>query len=326
MQLVQYLAENAPTCLEAKSSYGLTPLALSFALHRGRFARILINFYANQEVRTANGNNILHLLLRDNLNKSCTNPRSLRQLLGLISPPVVPSLLVGLSSDDSGYMTPLCRWLRGLERPHNTNHALIKAQADVLRLILEFAKPSRPRHLHLMDGMGDTPMHIVIKSEFPHLLEVMLQYPRLLQHEDATGRTPWEVAVDGWIDEVASCPPGANHESPKVSMYESCLRVLANEQTRKRKVVTSYEANVVANRLRLERPIPAVAVDQSTIPPQNAANGPTRKRKLGTTHEADVACKRMKLGHKPDRTNHDEVGRWYGAPHKWWLIGAATVF
>ncbi|KAF9895110.1 Ankyrin repeat domain-containing protein 60 [Aspergillus nanangensis] len=280
-RLIHYLIENAPESLEKKNAQGHTPLALAFSLHRVAFAEILIAAGANQTVRDGRGNNLLHLLLCDINNEFRETPKHVQNLLGLFDSRLVPSLLTERAK---GSLTPISRWLSiaasntnmyGTSRVYGGNNFKRESAnfIEVAGYLLEFAKSTGQKHLELLDGAGNSPVHDVVKKQLPGVLELMLdQRPDLLVRENATGSTPLELAVDAWIQEVTQNPPyipqdgytsmrnqpyddfSADRVAKKTDktatqvIYDLC-RARSAARPSKRKLVTLNEANEVAKRL-----------------------------------------------------------------------------
>ncbi|EAU38562.1 predicted protein [Aspergillus terreus NIH2624] len=281
--LVEYLITNVPGCLEKKSEEGHTPLALAFSYHRVTFADILIKAGANQAVRDGQGHNLLHLLLcgiNGGVGLTLGDPSNVTTLLGFFDQRLVPSLLTERAS---GSLTPLSRWLHetGSSTYYHTNSYIgrfayesdhdmnTENMVDVARCLLEFAAVTNQRHLELLDGAGNSPVHDAVKRQLLGVLELMLDYrPDLLLRENATGATPLELAADAWIEEVTMSPPILRSDAPpsvvdrhrtasieekeqrsqREAVYDLCRRKVL-QRPGKRKLVSLNEANEVARRL-----------------------------------------------------------------------------
>lgn len=302
-QLVKYLAEQYPVCLETKSLDGHTPLALAYALHRTSYAKVLVNAGSDQTTRDRKGNNILHLLLSDIQGKAHENPNDIKTLLSLLDSRLISPLLTERSSQEPGSLTPLARWMHNIYQfwafsppsgrgKDSGNNKETDDQVAILRLILDFAQSTNQKHLELLDSAGNTPLHDAVKGQLPRALELMVERrPDLLHRESATGTTPFEMAVDAWVNEVTSGPPAiprksaqswSDEEKPE---YRNVLdqpptyftRDTRDEETRdvqlvicdlcrkrspnageKRKLVTLFEANEVAKRLAAYRKVDVV--------------------------------------------------------------------
>ncbi|KAL5358884.1 ankyrin repeat-containing domain protein [Aspergillus floccosus] len=276
--LVEYLINNVPGCLEKKSEEGHTPLALAFSYHRVTFADILIKAGANQAVRDGQGHNLLHLLLcgvSGGMAQSGGDPGNVAALLGLFDQRLVPSLLTERAS---GSLTPLSRWLHEaapityyssswymIQHTHKFNRNMeTDNMVDIARYLLEFAAVTNQKHLELLDGAGNSPVHDAVKRQLPRVLKLMLDYrPDLLLRENATGATPLELAADAWVHEVTISPPKfesgestsldgeVTQRSEREAIYDLC-RSKVVQRPGKRKLVSLNEANEVAKRLAMK--------------------------------------------------------------------------
>ncbi|PYH47148.1 ankyrin repeat protein [Aspergillus saccharolyticus JOP 1030-1] len=284
-RLVKYLTQRAPGCLESRSSDGHTPLALAFSLHRVEFARILIDAGADQSTRDNKGNNLIHLALCGLGNSPQLTQHSLQQLLSMLDPRLVSSLLTERSSDHPGSLTPFARWLHSSGRSWGLWRNNDDKQSDLentARFILDYASPINQKFLEMLDGTGNTPLHEAVRFGLPDLFKMMVEYrPDLLFRENAVGSTPFELAVDTWVTHVTSqCPPvdqgdmdraaykdpeaqrvlDRSPESfipghrapkhPKRSLYEIAQETAASHPS-KRRLVSLNEALEVTRRLAL---------------------------------------------------------------------------
>ncbi|KAI9925755.1 hypothetical protein MW887_005561 [Aspergillus wentii] len=289
-RLIEYLVKQVPECLEAKSLEGHTPLTLAFSLHRKSYAEILIKAGANQAARDRKGNNVIHLLLWKEGGEARTKPDGLKELLELLDPRLVPSLLTERSSDEPGSATPLARWMHEVQdrtwSPRcNSFNLDMNNETDekvaAMRAFLEFADSTGQEHLGVLDGSGNTPLHNAIKHLLPRQLEMMIQRrPDLVYRENATGSTPFEIAVDNWLYEATVAPPHIPRHDPdwqerdmdeckatvdksaeyftvehsrrqrsqRQIMYDMCREAMKDD-SKKRKLVSLHEANEVAKRL-----------------------------------------------------------------------------
>ncbi|KAL1965133.1 hypothetical protein VTN77DRAFT_6046 [Rasamsonia byssochlamydoides] len=281
-RLVKYLVENVPSSLETKSAQGYTPLALAYSLHRTNVARILIGAGANQTVRDHEGRNLIHLLLCSVDHRASVTTDDLQDLLDMLDPLLVPSLLTERSQ---GGQTPIARWIH-VANPHlNPRATNTKSETDdkvaVLRLVLDFAAHTGQKHLELLDGAGNTPVHDAVTLQLPRMLELMLERrPDLLYRENATGCTPADLAHDRWVSESTAYPPhipkdrvdhfaGEGDErksvlkrqpgsflskkdprSERQIIWDLCReRIGKGGDRRPRRLVSLFEANEVARRL-----------------------------------------------------------------------------
>jgi ankyrin repeat protein len=286
IRLVKYLVGQMPHCISVKSVEGYTPLALAFYLHRVEFAKILIQAGADQTTRDQHGRNLLHLLFF-NTPGSPKNLEIFQQMLDLVDPLLVPSMLVERSSLHPGSVTPFSQWMNSqwLEqsswRYHGVNEES-KAKLAIVRKILDFAQGTGQKHLEVLNGAGNSVVHDAVRFQVPKTLGLMLEHrPELLHLENATGSTPKELAETAWVSDVTKDPPSLDSNrhnynyhsrecvacrSPESfveenleakdeklhsrGVYEACRDWACKEQTsKKRKLVTLFDANEVAKRL-----------------------------------------------------------------------------
>lgn len=337
-RMVKYLVQNVPSFLETQSADGYTPLSLAYALRRARFARILIEAGANQAVRDRNGNNLIHLLLWSPGYKASDEAKNLQIFLDLLDPLLVPSLLIERSSDKPGSLTPLAHWIHKSSSKCSPRNFRFRdkmnmnqesdRQLDILRVILDFAERTGQKHLELLDGAGNTPLHDAVRLQLPKMLELMLdRRPDLLYRENATGSTPADLAAEAWVGEVTSRQPRIPIERPSSSedpmqesrplvqrspeifvrehpkdlkterraMYELCCEkaeMEAGPGKRKRRLVSLFEANEVAKRLAA----------------QQHANMSSRRKRTRRGYERDD---------DEEEKKKDVVAEWYWQGARW---------
>lgn len=288
IRLVRYLVEQMPHCLSVKSVEGYTPLALAFRLHRVEFAKILIQAGADQTARDKHGHNLLHLLFF----KTPHDAKSLevfQQMLDLVDPLLIPSMLVERSSLHPGSVTPFSQWINSqrvihfhLNQPHVNDEP--EARLAIVRKILDFAEGTGQKHLEVLNGAGNSVVHDAVRFQMPKALGLILERrPDLLHLENATGSTPKELSETAWVRDVTRDPPNLNinnhhwqnnhslnecvvcrqpetfveenvkakhNKLPSQGVYEVCRDWALDERTsKKRKLVTLFDANEVAKRL-----------------------------------------------------------------------------
>jgi len=204
LQLLRHLCKSHPEKLEHRSASGLTPLHLAFCLHRVEMAKVLVEAGAQQTCRNHAGDNIIHSILAN-----CNDPDDkllarTRTLLDLTDPLLLPSLFEERTNDAPGAATPLARWLH----TSNAYSSNIQSQANtrVLSMMLELSKGA---DLSIISGEGDTPLHVAVRRNAETHLRIMLDCrPELLFRENATGRTPYEMAEDAYLNKhVFNDPP-----------------------------------------------------------------------------------------------------------------------
>lgn len=282
LSLLRYLCKIHPKAIEHRSASGMTPLQLAFALHRVEMVKILLEAGADQTTRDNVGANIVHSILNDTLHYRKGRLESARELFALVDTRLLPSLFSERTTAAPGAATPLARWLH-VALPTNEWGFSSKIFEDILELLFEFNKGEV---LSIVNGEGDTPVHLVVRRGADQVLRAMLQCrPDLLFRENASGRTPFEVAEDTYLaQEVFSDPPPLTRERRNrrhtlggrtsgvlerkpdsfvektrdtrhatVKVWEVCKEFAEKTQGQKRKLVSLVEANEVAKRLALRK-------------------------------------------------------------------------
>ena len=194
-RLLQYLIQAMPDTIEAKSKDGIRPLQIAFELYREDAARVLIEAGADLTSRDRSGKNLVHSLLTRSFDKM-EHVEKLKRMLDLIDARLSPDMFLERST---GSETPLHYWL--LHHSRSAGDVAI----EVIQTIMHY---SGGKDLSQISGEGDTPLHLATKMNNPNFIRIMLEYdPGLLNRENATGRTPFEMAEDGSIAAVCNDPP-----------------------------------------------------------------------------------------------------------------------
>ncbi|KAJ4332923.1 hypothetical protein N0V95_009544 [Ascochyta clinopodiicola] len=228
LELLRHLCETQPDSINHKSASGLTPLQLAFSLHRVEMAKILIEAGGDQTSRSHNGDNLIHSTLNPHLVSRDNGRENLRELLSLIDSRLIPSMVTERATSVPGAVTPLAQWMYATiqNNLHNYNYnrryrdhrnrnrqpdVVLKVQEDTLRIILDISKGS---DLELVNGEGDTPLHAAVRYGADHILRIMLSCrPDLLFRENASGRTPYEMAEDAHLArDVFQDPPAVGRK------------------------------------------------------------------------------------------------------------------
>lgn len=282
--MVQYLVRHHSECLEVRSKKGHTPLAIAFSLRRTSYARILIAAGANQAVRDPEGDNLLHILFNPVENHALNKSVDPALLTNALDKELVSSMLVQRAGD--GAWTPLAHQLY-VYRPHNWGYPLseeaeeesVKAAEEkvtpAVSFLLDLAESTNQKHLEILNGSGNTPVHAAIKESYTHLLKLMLdRRPGILYRENAKGSTPLEMATDSWVKNATGSSPkpisygadswgrilkgvidrepkffiqGRESRKPVEVMYQICQE-RAQQHPGKRVLVSLFEANEVVRR------------------------------------------------------------------------------
>lgn len=283
--------DEYPAYLEAKSVTGYTPLQLAMGLHRVRFSQILVKAGANQTVRDDKGRNLMHLVLgglRPAYDHT-TSPATMKSLLDLLDRRLIASMLSERCSDEPGSLTPLSFWLSKVMSHrewyyHNTYYRYDHERTletdnsvEISQMLLDMAEETGQKHLEVLNGAGSTPMHDAVKKQFPKMFEMMIERrPDLLHREDATGCTPFELAVNLWVNKVTSSPPPMPESSR--SPWESQVSLLSR----------SPESFVGEKEVATRSEHQQLIYDICRARGQNGY-----KRKLVTLHEANEVAKRL---------------------------------
>ncbi|KAK5146469.1 hypothetical protein LTR04_001040 [Oleoguttula sp. CCFEE 6159] len=299
-RLLEYLIRRVPSSLNAKSSNGYTPLYLAYSLlYRLPAAKQLIEAGADQTCRDYKGNNLLHALLCGIRNDPRVKPQGLRRMLDLLDPRLRESLATERSSADPGSTTPLARWMYLFNnsdhsgyhgeygRRHRSTHAQYNnsndaERADVLALLLSFSADAGNSELEMLNGEGDTPLHVAVRYSLPNFAKLILQKkPALLFRENAAGRTPMEIAQDFFLSaERFANPPSLPH--PRHS--SNAVTARAPE---------SFVNNELKDTRSDGEKVYAVCTEARQKMWGNNANGVGPKRKLVSLSEANEIAKRL---------------------------------
>jgi ankyrin repeat protein len=206
LQLLRYLCKTHPESIYHRSASGLTPLQLAFSLHRTEMIHVLLEAGADQTCRNNVGNNIVHSILSSTFTSIEKDLPRIRDLFSLIDPRLLVSLFTERTTALPGAATPLACWLYTSFQHHNTETPWSDGREALVHTILEF---SRGEDLGLVNSEGDTPLHAAVRYGADAVLRTMLEYrPELLFRENATGRTPYEMAENAYLSrEVFSDPP-----------------------------------------------------------------------------------------------------------------------
>ena len=266
LKLVAYLIKTFPSSINKKSNAGYSPLYLAFSLCRPRIATLLIDAGAHIDVTDHDGNSLLHTLLIEN-RRARHSEDLLRRMIDLLDPEPRKKLLTQRNSYTNGAATPLHHWLKHIQAIWGVDDQAGKQEAT-LKMLLNY---SNGEELGMVDGAGETPLHTLVTSNKPNLMRILLDHdPMLLYRENATGRTPAEVAYENYMapklqagkqvvrmwrqprQNVVDKRPEefvkSDGKSPESLPWDVCKEYMELFPG-KRKLVSLNEANEVARRL-----------------------------------------------------------------------------
>ena len=276
LALVKHLLSVLPESLEQKSSEGWTPLHVALYVQSHDIVSWLISAGADQRARDKLGRNVVHALVGNRNGGAKTSGRKLQSMIDLFDKDNIQEMLLERCISHPGALTPLAYWM-------SCSGGSWK-RTNIIEIL---SKYSTGEDLEMINGEGDLPLHVAIKQGLSAITEFLLNLnPSLLHRENATGRTPLEMARDLYLFSTVQDPPDVfsvynynpnqedynsivrqppssflpatpDHKESKKRTYEICMQVDHNlieqgydgEAKRKRRLVSLFEANEVAKRL-----------------------------------------------------------------------------
>ncbi|KAK6436527.1 hypothetical protein LTR95_007279 [Oleoguttula sp. CCFEE 5521] len=209
LEVLKYLIEVIPDALDSKSIDGSTPLLLAFAYYRYDAAKILLQAGADQTARDKLGRNLIHRAVHSmDLEKEEHLPK-IRKMLDLIDPRLLPSMFDERCSVHPGSLTPLALWLQ--------NYSTRSWDVKILETLLEYSKGA---DLDQINGSGDTPLHHMVRKDMTDFARIVIaKQPGLVYRENATGRTPYEMAQDAELASNCEGPPQLHYRQTGYHPY-----------------------------------------------------------------------------------------------------------
>ncbi|ODA83814.1 hypothetical protein RJ55_02330 [Drechmeria coniospora] len=217
VELLGYLVKEFPEFLEKKTSEGDTPLMLACRLGRVEYAKLLVSAGANQSVKNAAGENILHAALVGN-----PTADQVKLLFDIFDSDLRSHLFLQRQSLDEDGTTPLHAWISSIcgvsdasddsyYRYHrHRNNRLPKGYGDqkavvaMTKLLLGY---SEGKELDMLNGAGETCLHTAVKCDMLSLVKLLVDFkPQLLLRENAVGRTPVEISHDRLQSQIFKKP------------------------------------------------------------------------------------------------------------------------
>ncbi|KAJ4196882.1 hypothetical protein NW755_001653 [Fusarium falciforme] len=232
IELLEYLVEACPGCLEKKNADGETPLLVACRLGRTEFVKILLGANADQSSRNSKGQNILHAAL-----ENTPEADQLRELLDLFDPTLRSHLFLQRNNFNENGNTPLHAWVsqacgvqfdddagynrrrhryyyRNTTKPYEGQE---KDAVEMLKLLLEYSKGEE---LEMLNAAGETCLHTTIMHDMISLARVIVEFkPRLLYRENAVGRTPAELAHDRLTEQKFKKPDNIKQDKHDCATY-----------------------------------------------------------------------------------------------------------
>jgi hypothetical protein len=117
-------------------------------------------------------------------------------MIDAMDPATLEEMFTQRNGYANGAATPLHYWLK-----HTLSSCTCKTRAEDEETMLKaLLKYSDGEELEMVDGTGETPLHTLVTMKKLSLIRILLDFkPTLLYRENATGRTPAEVAYDEYM-------------------------------------------------------------------------------------------------------------------------------
>lgn len=220
------------------------------------------------------GRNMVHSMMVSKGGSTRTTHQDVESLIKLFDKKAVKEMLVERCSIHPGALTPLGLWMF-----FNTRNGGCK-NPSVLEVLAEY---SEGEDLEMINGEGDLPLHVAVRQNLSTITSYLLNLkPSLLYRENATGRTPLEMARDSYTTSQVNTPLSVSNShywqnySPGQEDHQSIIHKQASdfvkkdiveesqkrtweicneidqkmsEAEKKRRLVSLFEANEVAKRV-----------------------------------------------------------------------------
>ena len=271
-ELVSYLVKSQPSLLEVRAANGVTPLMLACRFGRLDIVKMLIDAGADQTAKDRGRKNLMHVALQ-----SVPTAKKLKGLLDLLDRETIIPMLKERNRLEDGGRTPIHQYLDTGNRS-----SLPAKMIEVFKLLVDISPKTVKQALTMLDGTGDTPLHVLLAKDADHeLVRAITGFDQsLLFCENAVGRTPAEVAHDRYLAErikapyrntwrpdtsvstlvtaqprsfikEKSCDEPKDHESKTTvaKNWRLCAEIISQIGQPKRTLVSLHSANFVAQRL-----------------------------------------------------------------------------
>jgi len=210
---LRYLLKKVPTeHLETRNAQGETPVHLALKLGNLPAFEVLLAAGANQRTKDEKGRNLLHTIYGD---AYCNHVSLFKKKVSMLDQNLIPDMVLEkCSGTEPGALTALALFLR----QDVYNH---KSEQELLDLMLQL---SMCKDLTVMDGSGDYPLHVEVRSDNSTRSKYLARKrPDLLFRENATGMTPVEVAETAYFRSRVDHAPSIQIEPP-LSQYYSRVK------------------------------------------------------------------------------------------------------
>lgn len=259
-QMIKNLLSKVPNdYLETRTAHGETPLQLALQVANFPAFELLLSSGAKQNTRDRKGHNLLHTIYSS---AEAKKNGVFAKLISLLDQSLLQKLLMERTRGE--LQTPLALYLSS-----NRN------REDDFRLLDEMLALSGGKDLSIMDGSGDYPLHIDVRSsDYGRAVYLAKKRPDLLFLENATGRTPIDVATTAYLQSRMKVPQNTPRHASVLedpheaqvsktdgksveveddlprgdNLYSSLVRI-ARDNPQPRHLVALLDANETARRL-----------------------------------------------------------------------------
>jgi hypothetical protein len=234
--------------------------------------KMLIDAGADQTAKDRGRNNLMHVALQ-----SVPTAKKLKALLDLLDRETIIPMLKERNKLEHGGRTPIHQYLDTANKSYSPAKTI-----EVFKLLVEMSQKTIKQALTMLDGAGDTPLHVLLAKDVDReLVRAVIDFEQsLLFCENAVGRTPAEVAHDRYLaDRIKapyrntwrpdtsvstlvtaqprsfikekSCDEPKDHESKTMvaKNWRLCAEIISQIGQPKRTLVSLHSANFVAQRL-----------------------------------------------------------------------------
>ncbi|APA10450.1 hypothetical protein sscle_06g052200 [Sclerotinia sclerotiorum 1980 UF-70] len=303
LNLVKHLVSVLPeSVLSLKSSAGYTPLHLAVDRHNISIIEHLLSVGASSRSRDKQNRNIMHTLASAAARVDENTISRLESIINLFDKKDVQEMLLERADDYPSALTPLALWMSKA------------TQHDIESVLEVLMKHSTGEELEMINGEGDLPLHVAIKTNKPNITSFLLrQKPNLLYRESATGRTPLEMSHDNYISNFLSQPPSINEHWQYHPNSINNYTLNARDTKRKNDAAPYYKRHLLIweECLRVQGELKRKFDDEEVEGKSREEGG---KRRLVSLFEANEVARRLAGSHNRRGngvgTQWDIVSKW----------------